>query len=297
MIIDNSQIDSVCSLVPNSQNNCLSNEAIKIIASKLGAADNKLDIIEIPKKIGSDSTIPKKIGSDDVSQVKAVVLEKLNCTDDYCVFKNNLVQDILPEKIKEKEKLNFKPEGPRDTTKWINSVNIHEVMLRWSVKFTNFKPLDISMIDFEDYDSTLRDFKVDDLYKNNMGCAACILNTDVHTGQGLHWIALFVDIRNDTWSIEYFNSSGNPPHNNITKWQMKIKYEMLNLISKNNLDVSVEIVIASNIRHQQTNTECGNYALYYAYSRLNDISYSRFAEEVIPDSDMIKFRKVLFNSE
>ena len=50
--------------------------------------------------------------------------------------------------------------------------------------------------------------------------------------------------------------------------------------------------------HQKQHSECGVYALYYIWARLHGIPYTEFNDDyIIPDEDMIKFRKFLFRKQ
>lgn len=59
----------------------------------------------------------------------------------------------------------------------------------------------------------------------------------------------------------------------------------------------VDIICCSEIRHQQSKTECGLYSLFYIFARLNGVPYEYFMKNPVPDQLMFEFRQVLFNSE
>ena len=102
----------------------------------------------------------------------------------------------------------------------------------------------------------------------------------------------------EEWSIEFYNSSGNPTYKAVLEWQYKVKKELESIIADLKLDTSrVEVVEVTNIRHQFSDTECGPFCLYYIYSRLNGIPYSHFKHNPITDEKVTEFRKQIFNSK
>ena len=127
------------------------------------------------------------------------------------------------------------------------------------------------------------------------------INTDVYIGGsgGIHWMALFIDMRNDIWTVEFFNSTGDTSGKikSLQKyiqtdiWQKNIISQMLKYKSPN------KIYLAKILhKHQKKNSECGVYSLFYIWSRLNNVNFLDFALYDIPDDDMTKFRKFLFRS-
>jgi hypothetical protein len=54
-------------------------------------------------------------------------------------------------------------------------------------------------------------------------------------------------------------------------------------------------VKVTDIQHQREDTaNCGSYALFYIWKRLNGIPYTYFAENKIKDEHMEEFRKFLY---
>jgi hypothetical protein len=56
-------------------------------------------------------------------------------------------------------------------------------------------------------------------------------------------------------------------------------------------------VAVTRVDHQQSQTECGLYALFYIRRRLEGTPYSFFFEQLVPDAAMTKFREHIFRSE
>lgn len=206
--------------------------------------------------------------------------------DVVCAIKkagNNLIESYV------------KPTGPKDH-QWLSNVNIEEVFLRWVNEFDFFYPCKFAMSDIYNYNNELASIDLKKLFdgehtlymgnnkaKRKIKCFACIVNTDVHTGNGEHWTAIFVDTRTVPISIEYFNSVAEPPCKNITKWMLETKKQL-----------NGQIVYVNKIDHQLENSECGVYSLYYVRARLEGKPYTFFMEEPIRDSVIYKFRRYLF---
>jgi hypothetical protein len=58
----------------------------------------------------------------------------------------------------------------------------------------------------------------------------------------------------------------------------------------------VEAASLTGVAHQESQTECGLYALYYIRRRLEGAPYSAFASGHIRDEAMTRFRSHLFRS-
>jgi hypothetical protein len=124
--------------------------------------------------------------------------------------------------------------------------------------------------------------------KNKIGC---VLNTDVSTGKGIHWFCVFIDMSKDVISIEFFNSSGNKPKPPVHQWMIQMEEQC------NNMGKKCERIIASQNRHQYSDTECGPYSCYYILSRIQDVPYQYFMNNRIPDEKVTELRKQIFRKE
>ena len=128
-------------------------------------------------------------------------------------------------------------------------------------------------------------------YKNkNKTCMGCIVNTDTKPGEGIHWVAIFYDARdNHNHTIEYFNSTGQPPKADIKNWMKKFAD-----LSTEQLGITCKPITVSNISHQNSRSECGAYSAYFLMCRVIGVSYKKFREQKIPDDVVFTFRKCLF---
>jgi hypothetical protein len=113
-----------------------------------------------------------------------------------------------------------------------------------------------------------------------------VLNTDVYEGNGIHWIAIFINNKNST--IEYFDPLCENANNNIN--------QILNIIKKTmdkHYDSNFKIHY-NNIKHQIGNQECGIYCLYYIIARLFNYSINDINNNIKDYNSISEFRNFLF---
>lgn len=289
--------------------------------------DNSADVYgnNNPKN-GSENEQPLRSENDITNFIKnpekvKKILEKaknkLKCDSEACVvshpeFKKFAISNniLTNDEIEDNIDTRFKIEGPRNSTKWLSNYDIDKTLEDWAFKFEDFFPCPFAMIDFDKMREPLYKYDMGKIYLGEyskqtiMGKVklpyrtfGCAINTDTSLGKGKHWMALFVDMRGDIWTIEFFNSTGMAPQKSIVSWQQRTKDSLDNLIQNQNLQKKTEIVIASNLEHQESNTECGLYTLFYIRARIENVPYTRFLEKEIPDENMIEFRKHCFRAE
>lgn len=274
-LIDTSAPASECAVYVTEDPNgvCARPETIKKIA----------DLFEIKNEepIKTMKAAAERLGVEEQSEVLAAVA--------------NQIPDAAVDL-----KTRVKPSGPADTTALLSNSNIDNVMDQWEIKWRDFLHVPFQFINFASADTyymnkkyyinNLDDFKPVEAYAAGYRTLGCVLNTD--TGPpGKHWVCVFVDMRGAPWTIEYFNSSGNPPPIEVINWEFKIKTQMM---MEKKLPGDVEIVRVTSIQHQKSKTECGVYCLYYIFNRLKNRPYSLFSNNIVEDEDMIEFREHLF---
>jgi hypothetical protein len=264
---------SPCSLVSGSSDGvCSSDKALQLISSKYGVSGSRKEIVESAKQVSG-------------------------CNDEKCVLQ--AVANLDPQLIRAELGQKFKIKGPTDTG-LLSNTNIDNTLKQWATAFAGFFPYNFNMRNYKQYSfnngvinspDTLATISFVDLHQKGFKMAACVINSDVYQGPGKHWMALFVDGRANPATVEFFNSSGNSPVAEWCEWLVKTKYEMEKVGLPN-----PTIVKVTNIQHQQSDTECGVYSLFYIWSRLNGISHEYINTTPIPDQIMFEFRQHLFPS-
>jgi hypothetical protein len=187
----------------------------------------------------------------------------------------------------------YKPFGPADSTALLSNFNIDETLSNWSTnsmemfkqRFYNIK---FQMIDFMQYGTELAKFDIVDAAKS-YDSAAVVLNTDKTGGPGRHWFCIFMDLRNLV--VEFFNSSGNPPRDEIVDWFIALAKKAAN---DSNGKTKPKFLRVSPLRLQYSDTECGVWSLMYIRFRLMGKSPSYMYDSSTTDDDITECRKALF---
>jgi len=194
-----------------------------------------------------------------------------------------------------------KPKAPDSwiskPTDWLSDQDINSVEHEYEKIFKDYKFLGCVSIDFDLKSpegkcivDTLCSTKLRDIYKKGKTKIGIVFNTDVHTGPGEHWMALYCDISPDVEPrITYFDSYAKKPEKEIQRLMARWKEEWdFTKIHDKPMETTYNTT-----RHQFKNSECGMYSLYFHYCCLNDIPF----DEKISDDVMNAFRNVLFRTK
>lgn len=244
--------------------------------------------------------ISKKIskGGKGVSNDSPVAIIEMAKTVTECDTESCVVRKILPSSAADTElKTRFKPTGPRIGEQLLDNFNIDEVLAQYAQKHKEFKHIPFQMIDFNERGTELSKINLSKLIESGVKSVGCVLNTDTSAPghHGIHWFAIYCDLSRtgtalDPYTIEYFNSSGNLPMEQVQIWANQKKHELENSIRH----VRCEIIIASRVRQQSDEHSCGPYSLYYIISRLEGTPWRWFGTHSITDAKMHEFRRHLF---
>lgn len=205
---------------------------------------------------------------------------------------------------------------------WLSNFDIDGIIEQYEFKYKNFKFLGSTPIDFRQkkYGSCILNiFNEDDQkskwLKNNSKEEYCnynptgyknknifgiVFNTDKHSGGGKHWMALYINVNKKI--ILFFDSAVTYAHLHpeIKSFVENIKnqYKNKNFTFKYN-----------NIQHQQSNSECGMYSIYFILTMLdadeskkyNSLqmfdTYFNSSQKTITDKLMVLYRTKLFRSD
>lgn len=237
--------------------------------------------------------------NSDATAILTEVKEKLNCDTEKCVLKKIIkkVEPDVAQEIKESLATDFKPNGPALTTALLSNIDIDKILAQMAAKY-DLLAMPFHMIDFDTFRGGNTDLNTIDLadeVAKGMKTFSVVLNTDKYSGNGVHWFCLFGDFRgkgtqDDPYTLEYFNSSGDRPRASVAEWLVKQEAS----INKKMPDKTVVVRKDMPIAHQQGDTECGVYALYYLIERIKGKSRDEINSAEIPDDEMTKFRQALF---
>jgi hypothetical protein len=234
---------------------------------------------------------------EDETEVLDELKKKYNCKTEVCVLTHPTVkQQIGDSKIYDIISEYFKPSGPRDTNNWLSNTDIDDVLYQIQKKYADTKSflhIPFQMIDFEKTRSDLAMLDWPKKYEEGFRSFGTVLNTDYSTGRGKHWFAIYGSFEdtNNEFTIEYFNSSGELPMNQVSTWMKRVKNEWQSHFNK-----PIKDIVVTRIVNQQDDWNCGPYSLYYIISRLSGTDYKYFKDNAIGDENMQEFRKYLFRA-
>ena len=199
---------------------------------------------------------------------------------------------ILAHMLKKQE---APEEWEKNPEEWLSSVDIDVVEKDFMRVFKKYCYLGAIPIDFDKKSKTgtclvnaLCSIKIKDLYDKGFRKIGIVFNTDVSTGPGQHWMALFADIdpKYEHAQITYFDSYSRFPEKEIQRLMFRWKEQ---LDSMGIFDKPTELFYNKTL-HQYEDSECGMYCLYFHYCCLAGISM----EERVPDKVVRSFRRALY---
>lgn len=193
-----------------------------------------------------------------------------------------------------------KPKAPESWKKnpeeWLSSLDIDGVEKEFMKIFKKYYYVGAIPIDFDKKSKTgscvvssLCSLDIKSIYEKGYRQIGIIFNTDVSTGPGQHWIAVFCDIdpEYEYPRMTYFDSYSKPPEPEIQRLMRRWKeqWDLTKIHSK-----PMELTY-NKTRHQYEDSECGMYSLYFHFCCLVGVPM----EKRVPDDVVRSFRGVLFS--
>lgn len=263
--------------------------------------------------------------------VKGEVIEFLQremaqCHDkDERCFSANL---LSPEEHKRAMKTEFAPDRPKEwdenPTTWLTSDEIIEFCkqfeLLYPMKFLGPSPRDYfykAKSSDSCYWPELCQFNLGEYLKKGITMFCVSFNVDKHNSDGSHWVSVFVNAANPIVEVYYFDSAGDGILPDIKRFT--------DMVAKQARDLGKDVHYDDNEKydHQQGDTECGMYSLFFfatmlehsvqhAARGLEDVLMAkvmngggetffanRFKNEhaIIDDSTMKEYRDLYFNAK
>ena len=188
-------------------------------------------------------------------------------------------------------KFTFKPEYPKEWKKdkytWLNTYDILRIMKQYEKKIDDFKFLGVVPSDCPTkIHCELSNIDLGGLKKNKVNKIGMVYNLDVSSGPGTHWVAVYIDNKNN--EINYFDSYGSEPIKLINDFILSLvkKYRKLGI---------EPIVIYNDKRHQYGGSECGMYSINFLLERLHGVDMYDIYKRKISDKKMNDLRKLIYN--
>ena len=231
------------------------------------------------------------------------IMLKHGCRTESCVLtKKEILQDIpidILKAVQLEKKLRMLPEPPATESSLLSNINIDgRLTLAANHAENRFVNLGFSMVDFNDgkkYRTKLTIPTIFEIMNQNPEAKyfASVLNHDMSSGGGTHWVVVLIDVGVKDIVLEYFNSSGMPAPSRVMWWASEFIDKAPGKL-KNHKPVRFVQVLDRAMQHMTDTTECGVYSLYYVLSRLAGNPYDDFRYTKRTKSDMRKYRSFLF---
>lgn len=254
--------------------------------------DETLNTIMSHAEKNSDKEMVKKIND--------LIRKPDNKTQLEILYDNKTLDALGEQKYLEVFTSDFKGHSPQGN-KLYSNFHINTILQQLHELEPTFRNVDCNLMDFyKDPNSELYQFLHSDLLINEIksgktltfGTIPNTLTNDGNLSTVGHWVGLFGDFRDNTWSIEYYNSSGRNAKNEVFLW-------MENLAEKITQNCGTKCIAlnVTNIESQKGDTECGIYSLHFIISRLMGIPYKEFRKRKINDEDVNKLRKLFLDEK
>ena len=160
-------------------------------------------------------------------------------------------------------------------------------MKQYEKKYDDFKFLGVVPSDCPTkIHCELSNLDIKSLKKNNIHKIGLVYNLDISSGPGTHWVAIFIDNKNN--EINYYDSYGSEPIKLINDFIFNLKKKYIKL----GYD---PIIIYNDKRHQYGGSECGMYSINFLLERLNNVTMYQIYNRKISDKKMNNLRKLIYN--
>lgn len=228
-------------------------------------------------------------------------MAKYLCTNEKCWLRK-LISDLDIQTAFMYE--SFAPTMPSHWDKkpnaWLSDMDITRVMKQYESTYDDFIFIGPTPIDYDACDKRkdewvwpeLKFFRLNKyidyqpIGKTKIGI---VFNLDHHTGEGTHWVALFIHVTEG--KIYYFDSNGNTIPSKIKKLTDEIKVQ--------GNQRNIKFTLSSNYpkEHQKKNTECGVYVMYFIIQMLLHNNWKHFKKDTITDEEIFKYREKFYSKE
>jgi len=222
------------------------------------------------------------------------------CSTEKCWLRQQFASNKVGGEILD---FSFAPESPKSWSKnpneWLNSTDIHSVMIQYETRYPQFLFIGPTPIDFDTLVSNnvcvwddLCTFDLAKMISKRKRKIGIIFNTDPHTSPGEHWVSMFIDLTaKPNPYIFYFDSGGEKVEPEIKALVDRI------ILQGKKIGMTIDFYQNHPKVHQKGLTECGMYALYMIKELLSDNkNYKYFIDHSVADKDIEKLRIIYYNA-
>lgn len=209
----------------------------------------------------------------------------------------------------------FAPDQPDEWRKkpnfWLSNFEIKKVMDQYEIAYPEFEFMGPTPIDYDSPEKATGNQCVN-MQMCNMNLAkemekgkrkfGVVFNLSKQGTYGSHWVALYADLVENL--IFFFDSNGDGPNKQIRKFMNEFETQ------SSNLGHSLKRVVNLGFRHQNEDTECGMYCIYFLITMLTgdpsgdnrkSVPFKKrlnmFLTQRISDEYVRMYRKIYFNEK
>lgn len=237
--------------------------------------------------------IPIKFEEQSKKSIWSQIQQKMSKScgrDEHCWKKQEFVKKMKDSEI---ELYTFKPTYPKSWISnkytWLNTYDIYYVMKQYEKTYDDFMFLGPIPSDCPTkIHCELTNLDLMKLKKHGINKVGIIYNLDTSNQSGSHWIAVYIDNKNN--EINYYDSYGSMTIPLISQFIKKLveKYQTHNIIPT---------VIYNDKRHQYAGSECGMYSMNFILERMHGTTMYDITKMTIPDEKMNYLRKLLYHKK
>lgn len=260
-------------------------------------------ILEIIKREYNRGHAEDPIHATDPTEIWKELKSRLDCRQEDC-----WLDEIKDEKLKKQiDRYIFAPDSPpsweKNPNEWLSNYDILNVLEQYEHTYPEFEFLGPTSIDFDTVihkrcvSAELCHFQLESYMEKGKTKIGIIFNLDKHTGPGTHWVSLFVDTVDRI--MVYFDSNGEKIPEEISNLAKRIMVQA----AEQNMELKF---YENRVQHQNSNTECGMYSLFFIITMLVGRTHKRkhlskqakldlFLKKRIPDKYVEQYRNVYFN--
>jgi hypothetical protein len=201
--------------------------------------------------------------------------DERNLVKDFCDYRSGILQ----------KRIDLRKVESTELARWLKvKMQFIQAVLDDKIRFKGQKKDEVGKC----LVSSLCSLNLKDIYDRGHTQIGIIFNTDVSTGPGKHWVALFCDIGPEFEypRITYFDSYSHKPEKEIQILMQRWRDQWL----ETGIHKTAMMTTFNKTRHQYEDSECGMYCLYFHFCCLLGIPM----EERIPDPVVRGFRSMLF---
>ena len=185
---------------------------------------------------------------------------------------------------------------------WLSNFDIDEAMYQYSRLVPDFEYLGTMPVDFAEHNRTgkrcvkMCSAKPAKRVYTNKQLGAVVVNLDVHTGKGTHWVALMLDCRDEAHpKLLYYDPTGRSPPR---RWyQQKSAFSvLLAAMPLAERSKAVHTAMYNTTRHQRRNSECGIFSMMVVDAMIAHVAFSDYCRGAINDDYAFKHRSIFYEA-